>query len=240
MFQDRPITAIVPARGGSKGLPGKNLLKLGRFTLLERAILTAKQCREVDRVIVSTDDAQMHALAGAHDAAAPALRPDVLASDTATSADVVRHVIDAAGIAPGWLLLLQPTSPLRTLADLAGLLALADESKARAVVSVVAHEEPRPEKLLKLCDGDLEPYLDTVHEGPRQALPMPYALNGAFYLIDRDLFLETGSFLPAGTKGFVMPDARSANIDGPGDWDILNAMVAAGKWTFEEYDQIRS
>ncbi|NNE22569.1 MAG: acylneuraminate cytidylyltransferase family protein [Rhizobiales bacterium] len=236
MFQDRQITAIVPARGGSKGLPGKNLLKLGKFTLVERAILIARQCPQVDRVILSTDDPQMHALAGEHGAAAPALRPDVLASDTATSADVVRHLIDAADIGPGWLLLLQPTSPLRTLADLAGVLALAGKSKARSVVSVVAHEEPRPEKLLKLCDGDLEPYLGTLHEGPRQALPMPYALNGAFYLIDRDLFLETGSFLPAGTKGFVMPDARSANIDAPRDWDILNAMVKAGKWTFEEYD----
>lgn len=235
MLVDRPITAIVPARGGSKGLPGKNLLKLGKFTLLERAILIAKQCQNVDRVIVSTDDEEMQALAGAHDAAAPGLRPDVLASDTATSADVVCDLIDMADIAPGWLLLLQPTSPLRTLGDLTGLLALAKQSGARSVVSVVAHEEPRPEKLLKIRDGELEPYLDAMHEGPRQALPMPYALNGAFYLIDRDLFLETGSFLPTGTKAFVMPEARSANIDGPGDWDMLNAMVTAGKWAFEEY-----
>lgn len=236
MLADRPITAIVPARGGSKGLPGKNLLKLGKFTLLERAILIAKHCQQVDRVIVSTDDEEMHALAGAHDAAAPGLRPDVLASDTATSADVVRHLIDMADIAPGWLLLLQPTSPLRTLGDLTGLLGLAEHSGARSVVSVVAHEEPRPEKLLKLRDGELEPYLDAVYEGPRQALPMPYALNGAFYLIDRDLFLETGSFLPPGTKGFVMPEARSANIDGRGDWEMLNAMVVAGNWAFEEYN----
>ena len=65
---------------------------------------------------------------------------------------------------------------------------------------------------------------------------MPYALNGAFYLIDRDLFLETGSFLPPGTKGFVMPEARSANIDGRGNWEMLNAMVVAGNWAFEEYN----
>ena len=236
MLQDRPITAIVPARGGSKGLPGKNLFKLGRYTLLERAILLARRCDQVDRVIVSTDDEQMHALAGQHGAAAPGLRPGVLASDTATSADVVRQLIAEADIAPGWLLLLQPTSPLRTLGDLTGLLALAEQSGARSVVSVVAHEEPRPEKLLKLRDGELEPYLGVLHEGPRQALPMPYALNGAFYLIDRDLFLKTGSFLPPGTRAFVMPGARSANIDGPDDWDILNAMLAAGKWAFEEFD----
>lgn len=236
MLQNRPITAIVPARGGSKGLPGKNLLKLGKHTLLERAILIAKQCGQVDRVVVSTDDEAMHALAAGHGAAAPRLRPAHLASDTATSADVVRDLIDVADVAAGWLLLVQPTSPLRTLGDLEGLLALAGQGGTRSVVSVVEHEEPRPEKLLKLRDGELEPYLGALHEGPRQALPMPYALNGAFYLIDRDVFVETGSFLPPGTKAFVMPAGRSANIDGPEDWDILNAMVAAGKWSFEEYD----
>lgn len=233
---DRPITAIVPARGGSKGLPGKNLLRLGKYTLLERAILIAKRCPQVDRVIVSTDDEKMHALARAHDAAAPGLRPATLAGDTTTTADVVRHLIDDAGIAPGWLLLLQPTSPLRTSSDLKDMLQLAEQTDARSVASVVGHEEPRPEKLLKLRDGELAPYLGTLHEGPRQALPTPYALNGAFYLIDRDLFLETGSFLPPGTRAFIMPVERSANIDAVVDWDILTAMIAARNWTFEEYD----
>ncbi|MGI9464947.1 MAG: cytidylyltransferase domain-containing protein, partial [Aestuariivirgaceae bacterium] len=155
MLQDRPITAIVPARGGSKGLPGKNLLKLGTLTLLERAILIAKNCSHIDRVIVSTDDDEMHRQALAHDAAAPNLRPAALATDTATTADVVRHLIDEAAIAPGWLLLLQPTSPLRRLEDLHTLLELAEKTNAKSVVSVTAHEEPRPEKLLRLRDGEL-------------------------------------------------------------------------------------
>lgn len=236
MLENRPITAIVPARGGSKGLPGKNLLKLGRFTLLERAVLLAKTCPHIDRVVVSTDDDEMHKLAATHNAATPALRPAELARDTTTTAEVIRHLIKQADIPAGWLLLLQPTSPLRTGHDLQAMLELARQSNAKSVVSVVAHEEPRPEKLLKLNNGELEPYLGTLHEGPRQALPEPYALNGAFYLIDRDLFLETGSFLPSGTKAFIMPPERSANIDAPADWQVLTAMIAAGHWTAEEYE----
>ncbi len=235
MLQDRPLTAIVPARAGSKGVVGKNLLKLGKHTLVERAVLIGQNCNRVDRVLVSTDDREMHRLAANLDAAAPSMRPEHLASDTATTADVVRHLIGEAGIEAGWLLLLQPTSPLRTLDDLNGVLDLAEAEGAQAVASVTEHEEPRPEKLLKLNDGVLEPYLKTRYEGPRQALPLPYALNGAFYLVDRDLFLETGSFLPPGVRAFVMPEARSANIDTPTDWAVMTAMISAGEWAFEDY-----
>ncbi len=235
MLQDRPLTAIVPARAGSKGVVGKNLLKLGNHTLVERAVLIGQNCDRVDRVLVSTDDREMHQLAANLDAAAPAMRPDHLASDTATTADVVRHLIGEASIEAGWLLLLQPTSPLRTLDDLNAVLDLAETEGAQAVASVTEHEEPRPEKLLKLNDGVLEPYLKTRYEGPRQALPLPYALNGAFYLVDRDLFLETGSFLPPGVRAFVMPEERSANIDTPTDWAVMTAMINAGEWAFEDY-----
>lgn len=235
MLQDKSLTAIVPARAGSKGIRGKNLLKLGNHTLVERAVLIGQNCDRVDRVIVSTDDAEMHGLAGKLGAAAPSLRPEHLANDMATTADVVRHLISEAEIKPGWLLLLQPTSPLRTLEDLNAALDLSEAMEAPAVVSVVAHEEPRPEKLLRLNDGVLEPYLKTQYEGPRQNLPQPYALNGAFYLVERDLFLETGSFLPPGAKAFVMPEERSANIDTSTDWAVMNAMIKAGEWAFEEY-----
>lgn len=235
MLQNRPLTAIVPARAGSKGVVGKNLLKLGNHTLVERAVLLGQACDRVDRVLVSTDDDEMHRLAGKHGAATPSLRPEHLSSDTATTADVVRHLINETDIEGGWLLLLQPTSPLRTLDDLNAMLNLAEAEGAQAVASVTAHEEPRPEKLLKLKDGVLEPYLQTRYEGPRQGLPQPYALNGAFYLVERDLFLETGSFLPPGIKAYVMPEERSANIDTPTDWAVMTAMINAGVWTFEEY-----
>ena len=235
MLGGRTITAIIPARGGSKGLPGKNLLKLGNHTLLERAILLGQACPAVDRVLVTTDSEEMHAIAGRYGAAAPTLRPAHLASDSATTADVMRHLIDEADVDSGWLLLLQPTSPLRSLADLNSVLEIAGGSDVRSVVSVVRHDEPRPEKLQRIEDGKLVGYMGEVFEGPRQALPQPYALNGAFYLIDRDLFLETGSFLPPGTLPYVMPTKRSANVDTPDDWAVLQAMVAAGHWSVDDY-----
>ena len=131
------------------------------------------------------------------------------------------------------LLLLQVTSPLRRLADLDAMIDLYLGAQAPAAVSVVKWDEPRPEKLKKLQDGKLLPYLGVTYEGPRQALPQPYALNGAFYLIQRDIFLKAGRFFPDGTIGFEMAPSRSHNLDSPADLQILEAMLKAGHWQLE-------
>jgi len=236
MLKERPVTAVVPARGGSKGIARKNLLRLGRDTLLERAFKLGLSSPWVDRVVVTTDDPEMQAIAARYGVAAPALRPAHLASDAATTAEAVVHLVGAAGIAPGWLLLLQPTCPLRTLADLDALARGFAAYDADAAASVVRHEAPRPEKLQKIEGGWLAPYLGAAFEGPRQALPPAYALNGAFYLIDRDHLLAGGRFLPPRTMPFVMSEERSFSLDAPHDWQILNTMVRSGAWPLEEYD----
>ena len=159
----------------------------------------------------------------------------ILASDTARTIDVVADLVSSCSIESGFVLLLQPTSPLRTHADLSGMIDLMTRQGARSAVSVVRHDEPRPEKLLRLTDKIVEPYLDQVFEGPRQALPQPFALNGAFYLVDRDVLLAENSFLPAGTVGFEMPRERSANLDTLMDWQVLQAMLAAGIWHADRY-----
>ncbi len=129
---------------------------------------------------------------------------------------------------------LQPT-PLRALADLSALFQAFQATKADAAVSLVAHVEPRPEKLQRLRDGFVRAYLGDGYEGPRQALPQPYALNGAFYLIDRGVLMGDRTFFPDRTIGFVMAPERSANIDSIEDWRILTAMIAQGYWTVEMY-----
>ena len=227
------ITAIVPARAGSRGIPGKNVWSYEGVTLLERAIRLGQACKRVDRVIVSTDDAHMQQLALAAGAECPSLRPPHLATDTATSAAVVKHVIEAYDITSAHVLLLQVTSPLRRLDDLNAMLDFYLNANAPAAVSVVKWDEPRPEKLKKLQDGKLLPYLGVTYEGPRQALPQPYALNGAFYLIQRDIFLKAGRFFPDGTIGFEMAPSRSHNLDSPADLQILEAMLKAGHWQLE-------
>ena len=227
------ITAIIPARAGSKGIPGKNIWSYEGVTLLERAIRLGRACERVGRVIVSTDDNHMRELALRTGAECPALRPPHLATDAATSAAVVEHVLRESAVAGGHILLLQVTSPLRQLSDLNALLDFYLGANAPATVSVVKWDEPRPEKLKKIEAGKLVPYLGAGFEGPRQALPQAYALNGAFYVIQHDVFLEKKSFFPEGTTAFEMPASRSHNLDSPTDLAILEAMLQTGHWCLE-------
>jgi CMP-N,N'-diacetyllegionaminic acid synthase len=231
------ITAIVPARAGSKGIPGKNLWCHEGVSLLARAIRLAAHCNRVDRILVSTDSVEMQAIARAEGAECNVLRPAALASDTATSAAVVQHELEANAVSCSHILLLQVTAPLRTLADCNAFLDFYLNAQAPAATSLVKLDEPRPEKLKRLNGTRLESYLGQGYEGPRQALPQPYALNGAFYAIGRDIFLREQKFLPVGAAGFEMPASRSHNLDSLQDMQILQAMLQAGFWAMETLPQ---
>jgi CMP-N,N'-diacetyllegionaminic acid synthase len=227
------ITAIIPARAGSKGIPGKNLWMHDGVSLLARAIRLGRHCKQVERVIVSTDSSDMQAIAINEGAECKALRPAHLATDLATSSDVVSHVIHADQVVSDHILLLQVTSPLRTLGDCDAFLAAYLQSGAPAATSVVRHDEPRPEKLKRLEGRLLKPYSGDGFEGPRQSLPQPFALNGAFYAIGRRAFEKHRRFLPEGTIGFEMPPERSHNLDSRQDMQVLQAMLASGLWSLE-------
>ncbi len=235
MIKGQPLTAIIPVRGGSKGIPGKNLYRLGKDTLLERSIKLAKTCKYVDRVLVTTDDTEMYAIAKKHNAAAPTLRPAHLATDTASTVDVVLDLIETAAI-EGYVLLLQVTSPLRTLADFNTLCKIFDSAKADAIVSVTPHDAPHPDKIQIIEDGFMVPYTGKDPSIARQLLPTVYALNGAFYLTHRNTVMEKRSFTPPHTLPYIMPKERSLNLDGPLDLLLLEAMVEKGKFALEEYD----
>ena len=239
MIKGEQLTAVIPVRAGSKGIPGKNLLRFGRDTLLERTIKLAKACSYVDRTLVSTDSLEMHAIAVAHGVEAPGLRPAELAADDAKTVDVVRHLMETADIRTGYVLLLQVTSPLRTLADLTQLCEAFDaaDSSIKSIVSLVAHSSPHPDKIQKIENGRVLSYLGKESMVARQSLPPVYALNGAFYLTHVDVLREKGTFVPLGaTMPYVMPDERSLNLDGKLDLILLEALVKAGQVTIEEYD----
>lgn len=235
MIRGAPLTAIIPVRAGSKGIPGKNMRRAGRDTLLERTIKFAKNSARIDRIIVTTDDSAMHEVAVRYGVQSPGLRPAHLASDSATGAAVVDHVLRECAVTEGHILLLQVTSPFRTLLDLEHLCAAYEQSEADAIVSLVAVDEPRPEKLKQIVGGRVESYMAGGYEGPRQALPQPYKLNGAFYMISLEAFHRERRFIPKTTISFVMPDERSHNLDSMTDWKIMEAMIAAGHWMLEEY-----
>lgn len=235
MLRGKPFTAIIPVRGGSKGIPGKNLRRIGKYSLLERAIRFCKASPRFDKVIVTTDDAEMHAIAKSFGVASPSLRPAHLATDAATAAEVTRHVIEECRVIEGYLCIIQATSPFRRLADLDAMCAAFENSTARAAVSLAALDEPRPEKLKRIEGGVVRPYIGQSFEGPRQVLPQPYRLNGAFYIIERVAFLAEGRFLPDDCMPFVMPAESSHNLDSMTDWQVMEAMIAAGHWALEDY-----
>lgn len=239
MIRGEPLTVIIPVRGGSKGIPGKNLMRPGGGdTLLERSIKLAQASQYVDRVLVSTDHPEMHAIAQMHGVAAPDMRPTHLAADDAKTVDVVLHVMETAPIESGYVLLVQVTSPLRTLTDLDGMCAAFDEYNvdAEAIVTLVRFDAPHPDKIQKIENGRVLSYLGKESMVARQSLPLVYALNGAFYLTHRDVLHERQTFMPKDTTlPYIMPQDRSLNLDGPHDAALLEALIERGLVTLEEY-----
>lgn len=236
-------TALIPARGGSKGIPNKNLASLAGRPLIAWTIEAARSARGVQRVLVSTDDDAIAACALSAGAEVPFRRPDALAGDAATSMAVVQHALqwlaDNEGAMPALTLLLQPTSPLRTAEDIEAGLQMQSETQA-AVVSVTQVAHPPEWFLNRAPDGALSRWQATDAGITRRQDSAPlFHPNGAIYLAKTVDLLAAGSFLPVMTQGYamstagdvrsttggvmptygyVMPPERSLDIDTP--WDL--------------------
>ncbi len=207
------MLALVTARGGSKGLPRKNLQDLGGKPLIAWSIEAARASRYADRVVVSTEDAEIAAEARRHGAEVPFTRPAELATDEAPGMAPVLHALT---VLPGfdWIVLLQPTSPLRTPADIDACLELCVRAEANACVSVVAATQS-PYLMFRLSpDGAMDPLLGWERAADRrQDLPPAYALNGAVYVARSAWLVSSGSFVAPETLAYVMPPERSMDID---------------------------
>jgi CMP-N,N'-diacetyllegionaminic acid synthase len=220
MATARRYTAIITARGGSKGLPGKNLARLGGRPLIEYTIEAARQCALVERTLVSTDD---EAIAKASVAAGAEVleRPAELATDTASSVDTVAHVLRvlaAQGAAPVHFVLLQPTSPLRTARMLTECLALLEGDAGGCAVSV-CDADHHPAKTLVQREGRWEPLLgdwEVMHQ-PRQALPRTCRPNGAIYAMATADFMLRRQFVFEPLVPYFMSTADSIDIDSAED-----------------------
>lgn len=228
MIDAIPVIAIVPARGGSKGLPGKNLKRVGGTSLIGRAIQAAKASPLVDRVLISTDCPEIAAEARRHGGEVPFLRPAELASDTATTAAVVGHLIGTLAIATGYLVLLQPTSPLRTTADIDACVALCRRARAPAAVSVT-EVDTSPYWMFHVGpDARLAPVVGgAARPTRRQDAPPAFALNGAVYVVDVAGFRAAPDFVPPGTVAYAMPAARAIDIDTADDLARARALLRA-------------
>lgn len=212
------VLAVIPARGGSKGLPGKNIRDLAGRPLIAHSIAAAQAVRPpLRKILVSTDDAAIANVARDAGAEVPFMRPPELAGDTAGSMEVVRHAVEwirrVEGWEPRWLLLLQPTSPLRTVSDIEAALSIATCSPCDSVigVSAIAHGHPRLAR--RIDDGRLAPYFAATDTPTRrQELDPAYYINGAIYLT-RIETIDDGSFYGEVVRPYVMPAERAVDID---------------------------
>ena len=234
MIHGKRVLAIVPARGGSKGLPRKNVRPLGGRPLVAWPIAAATAASSVDRVIVSTDDAEIARAARLAGGEVPFTRPAELATDTASSVSVVRHALDtlaAAGEAYEYVVLLEPTSPLTEAIDIDDAVAHLHGARhsADAIVGVCAVHAAHPDYDVRLgADGIIRPYLapDFASLKRRQDVEALYFLDGSLYCSAVDEFYRRGTFYHERTLGYVMPRWKSFEVDDLVDFICIEAILA--------------
>ena len=229
------ILGLVPARGGSKGIPGKNLRLLGGRSLVARAVESGLESLLVSRVIVSTDSEAIAEEGRRAGAEVPFLRPAELARDETPTASAVIHTLqwleENEGTLPDILVLLQPTAPLREARHVDEALGMLLSSGARSIVSVTpvpGHYNPSWQ--FSILDGALVPFLETGKVPPRrQDLQPTYTRNGAIYAAWIETWLTGTMAYGPGCVPYVMRPEESVNIDGPEDLELAEFFLTLGK-----------
>ena len=230
MFDNRGVLGLIPARGGSKGLHRKNVRDLSGKPLIAWTIEQALQSRYLDRVVVSTEDEEIAAVARECGAEVPFIRPIKLATDAAEAADVAVHALETLrrdGFSADSLVLLQPTSPLRRVEDIDGAITRFYDEGGDTLVSVSPMKE-HPYKCIRPQDGGWR-YLASPPGGSpcdttrRQEYDERFfCINGAVYIVKSDFMLQNKKFAVENeTILYVMPAARGMDIDD--EFDFLQA-----------------
>ena len=228
MLNGKRVVAVIPARGGSKSVPGKNIRPLGGKPLLAWAIDVARQVEEIDRVIVSTDDSQIGSVGRDHGAEVYA-RPSHLATDDALVIDALKDLLRTLHEEqekPEWIILLEPTCPLRTPEDVRACLKLISQGDYDSVATF-KEAELNPHRAWRIIDGVPEVFIDgAIPWLPRQKQPKAYQLNGAVYVFRANLLEKEAQSLFVGRLGAVlMPRDRSQDIDDSVDFAIVEALL---------------
>ena len=212
------IMGLITARGGSKGIPSKNLIPIQGQPLISYTIQAALESKVLERVIVTTDDAKIAEVSRQLGAETPFVRPANLSGDWDPTHPVVVHALqwmaENEGYFPDYMMLMQPTSPLRIAEDIRNAVALAKEKDADGVISVYEPKQ-HPHWMFELEeDGrfvDFDPHSRELAR--RQSLTPQYMLNGSIYLIKRSVIMRQDNFYTNRTYALVMPRERSFDID---------------------------
>lgn len=217
------VIAIIPARGGSKGIVGKNIKLLNGLPLIGWTIKAAKEAKKINRIIISTDDGKIAEVSKELGAEVPFLRPKELAGDKTPMAPVILHMLN-------WLrneeknieaiVLLQPTSPLRTAKHIDEAVGLFQEKKTTVVSIVDVPHNFNPLSVMKEKDGLLEPFSGEKTLLGRQNKPKVFARNGPAILILQPETIEKGNLYASPCTGYLMDRLHSVDIDEPFDFEL--------------------
>lgn len=229
MIDNKKVLAIIPARGGSKGVPRKNIRELDGKPLISYTIEEAKKSKYIDRIIVSTDDEEISDISKKFCAEVPYLRPKELAQDNSSTVDCIVHMLnwlkENENYIPDYVCLLQCTSPLRTFKDIDGTIEKMISTDMDGAVSV--------------CEAEVNPYWTNVFEGDklnyfieegkwitrRQNLPKVYSLNGSVYVIKTNILLDKKTFETENITGYIMSTENSIDIDDEIDFKFAELLM---------------
>ncbi len=227
------VLAVIPARGGSKGVPRKNIREVRGKPLIAWTIAAARRSKYLDRIVVSTDSDEIAEAARVYGAEVPFMRPAHLAADDTPGIAPLLHALDQLP-GYGWVVLLQPTSPLRRSGDIDACLDICKQRNAPACVTMTMASPP--ELMFRIDQaGTVSPVLGWGGVATRrQDLRNAYVLNGAVYAARSHWLRSTGGFLNEETVAYVMPQERSLDIDTEFDLNLFANMKASKDGYFDE------
>lgn len=238
MYKDKTVLCVIPARGGSKGLPGKNIKELSGKPLIAYTIEQARESKYIDRVIVSTDNDEIAVISKKCGAEVPFMRPAELASDTRSTIDVLLHAMDwMEGKEKFYfdiLVLLHTTAPLRTVQDVDNCIELLVEKKYDNIFSVTeAHKNPYF-NMVELRNNTVR----LVKEGnftARQSASPVFDINCSIYVWWKDILREKKSLFLERTNIYIMPKERSVDIDDHIDFKIIEMLLKENIYNVKEH-----
>ena len=229
-YKDKKILGVITARGGSKGIPRKNIKELVGKPLIVYTIEATRGSKYLTRCLVSTDDKEIADVSRKHGAGVPFMRPAELAQDSSTSMEVVQHVIkklkDDFGEEYDYVMILQPTSPLRTSKDIDESIKLAIDTNADSVMSMKELDDFSPKKVKKIEEGIALPYFEDegATSSRRQDLVKMYKRNCAIYLTKTES-IKNGDLFGRVSRAYIMPEERSVDINKPTDFEMAEFWI---------------
>jgi len=218
------VLGLINARGGSKGIPNKNVKEIAGKPLIAWTIEAAAQSNKFEDIVVSTDDVDIATVAKVYGASVPFMRSAQLAADETPGID---PVLDALERLPGFdaIMLMQPTSPLRNSADIVACINYAESKNVNSIVSV-CESHYHPNWMFSITyDNVLKSYGEEKISSRRQDLKALYSINGAMYFGLVDWLRDQRSFIDDHTHAYIMPPERSIDIDTPLDWKFAELLL---------------